>query len=183
VGGRGDVLAGVVGRPDAGLALKTPSSRESIKNSIGMTLKLILAGEFMMGSSEVEAPPDEKPQHDVRVSPFYLGTTEVTQAQYEAEMGNNPSWFSAKGGGKAKLASRSTDQNPVESDFWLDAVEFCNRLSDKEGLKSFYELEAGTARVPDWAGRVIACLPRRSGRTPVERIAQRRTRSGKMRRA
>ncbi len=73
-------------RSDAGPAVKTPSSQDSIKNSIGMTLKLIPAGEFMMGSpdDDKDAGIDEKPQHRVRISkPFYLGVYEVTQAQYK----------------------------------------------------------------------------------------------------
>ena len=59
-----------------------------------MTLKLIPAGEFLMGSpdDDKDADNDEKPQHRVRITrPFYLGVYEVTQAQYEAVMGNNPS--------------------------------------------------------------------------------------------
>ncbi len=154
-GGTGAAPAKTVGRPDVRPALKNPTSQGSIKNSIGMTLKLIPAGEFMMGSpdNDSQAGGDEKPQHRVRITrPFYLAVHEVTQAQYEAVMGNNPSAFSSTGGGKDKAAGQSTDQNPVENVSWLDAVEFCNKLSEKEGLKSFYELEAGTARVPDWKG-------------------------------
>ena len=86
-------------RPDAGPAVKTPSSQDSITNSIGMTLKLIPAGEFMMGSpdNDKDAGIDEKPQHRVRISKsFYLGVYEVTQAQYKAVMGNNPSNFLTK---------------------------------------------------------------------------------------
>ena len=114
-------------RPDAGLAVKNPSSQESIKNSIGMTLKLIPAGEFMMGSPDAdgEADGNEKPQHRVRITrPFYLGVHEVTQAQYKAVMGNIPSYFSSTGGGKDKVVGQPTDQNPVENVSWLDAVEF-----------------------------------------------------------
>ena len=73
-------------RSDAGPAVKTPSSQDSITNSIGMTLKLIPAGEFMMGSpdNDKDAGIDEKPQHRVRISKsFYLGVYEVTQAQYK----------------------------------------------------------------------------------------------------
>ena len=59
--------------------------RDSIKNSIEMTLDLIPAGEFFMGSPDeaIEAENNEIPFHRVRISkPFYLGVTEVTQAQY-----------------------------------------------------------------------------------------------------
>jgi serine/threonine protein kinase/formylglycine-generating enzyme required for sulfatase activity len=130
------------------------SSRGSIENSIGIKLKLIPAGEFMMGSpdSDPNAEPDEKPQHLVRITrPFYLGVHEVAQAQYEAVMGNNPSWFSATGGGKEKVAGQSTDRHPVEQISWLDAVKFCNRLSEKEGLKPFYEIKGDKVRVLDWS--------------------------------
>jgi formylglycine-generating enzyme required for sulfatase activity len=46
---------------------------------------------------------------------FYLGVHEVTQAQYEAVLGNNPSYFSATGGGKDEVAGQPTGQHPVEN--------------------------------------------------------------------
>ncbi len=138
-------------RINADDAVKAPSSQEPIKNSIGMTLKLIPPGEFMMGSTVGDA--DEHPRHRVRITrPFYLGVYEVTQKQYRDVMGSTPSRFSSNGDGKARVSGELIDNYPVESVSWLDAVEFCNRLSEKEGLKPFYEIEAETARVPDWAG-------------------------------
>jgi eukaryotic-like serine/threonine-protein kinase len=94
-----------------------------INNSIGMKLVLIPAGEFMMGSPEGDSSrfSDEQPQHLVRITKaYYLGVTEVTQTQYERVMGTNPSKF--KGA-----------QLPVEMVPWEDAVEFCRKLSEKEG--------------------------------------------------
>jgi WD40 repeat protein/formylglycine-generating enzyme required for sulfatase activity/serine/threonine protein kinase len=129
---------------------------ESIENSIGMTLKLIPAGSFLMGSADdaIEADSDEKPSHRVRISkPFCLGACEVTQGQYEAVMGNNPSHFSATGGGSDRVAGESTNQFPVENVSWLDAVQFCNRLSEKEGKKPFYEIDGANVRAPDWNGK------------------------------
>jgi formylglycine-generating enzyme required for sulfatase activity len=90
-----------------------------VTNSIGMKLKLIPPGEFLMGSadSDWDAGDAEKPQHTVWISKaFYLGVTEVTQEQYERVMGANPSTF--KGA-----------QLPVEKVSWDDAVEFCRKLS------------------------------------------------------
>ncbi len=115
-------------------------------------LKFMPAGTLLMGSSEGEkdAENDEKPQHHVRITrPFYLGVYEVTQAQYQVVMGNNPSWFAASGGGKEGVAGQSTDRNPVESVSWLDAVKFCNRLGEMEGQAAFYELKGEYVRVPD----------------------------------
>ena len=64
----------------------------------------------MMGSPDDDnnAGNEEKPQHRVLIGKsFYLGVYEVIQAQYEAVMGNNPSYFSPNGGGKDKVeASR-----------------------------------------------------------------------------
>ena len=93
------------------------------KNSIGMEFVLIAAGTFQMGcSSEAEdCAGDEKPRHEVTISrPFYLGKYEVTQAQWEAVMGDNPSRF--------KGANR-----PVDSVSWEDAQTFIQKLNAKEG--------------------------------------------------
>jgi len=87
----------------------------------GVTMEFVLipAGWFNMGS--VEGIDNAAPQHRVRITrPFYLGKHEVTQAQYQAVMGANPSFF--KG-----------DNLPVDTVSWDDAQEFCKRLSQKEG--------------------------------------------------
>ena len=59
------------------------------------------------------------------VSSFYIAETEVTQALYKSVMGKNPSGFAG-------------ESRPVEHVSWYDAVEFCNRLSEKEGLEKCY---------------------------------------------
>jgi formylglycine-generating enzyme required for sulfatase activity len=96
-----------------------------ITNSIGMKLVYMPPDKFMMGSppNEKGRYSDEGPQHRVEISRgFYMGVTEVTQAQYRAIMGSNPSHF--KGDEK---------ELPVESISWNDAAEFCKKLSQKEG--------------------------------------------------
>ena len=88
-------------------------------NSIGMKFVLIPSGEFMMGSPEddPDKEPNETPQHRVRITrPFYLGVHEVTQAQYEKVMGENPARFE----GPAL---------PVIMVSWNDATAFCAKLS------------------------------------------------------
>jgi formylglycine-generating enzyme required for sulfatase activity len=116
---------------------------KEIINSIGMKLVLIPAGEFPMGSpdSDPDADTDEKPQHPVRITrPFYMGATEVTQGQYEAVTGADPSHF------------KGSDDLPVETVSWLDAINYCNALSRKEGLPPFYRVQAETVEVPDGNG-------------------------------
>ena len=69
----------------------------SYTNSLGMTFILLPAGTFTMGSpsSELGRDSDEGPQHQVSLTqPFYMQQTEVTQSQWEAVMGSNPSEFS-----------------------------------------------------------------------------------------
>ena len=70
---------------------------------------------------------DEQPQHPVKITrPFFLGTHPVTQGQYEAIMGSNPSHF------------KGWDDLPVEHVSWLDAVNFCNEMSEKDKRTPFY---------------------------------------------
>ncbi len=95
----------------------------SIENSIGMTLKLIPAGEFMMGSpdSDKDAGNDEKPPHRVQITrPFYLGAYEVTQGQFRAVTGANPSGL------------KGSDDLPMEFVSWEDAMAFCSKLNELE---------------------------------------------------
>jgi formylglycine-generating enzyme required for sulfatase activity len=87
-------------------------------------------GIFLMGSSE-EAYKTNERVHEVRVSSFFIGETEVTQALWQDIMGNNPSRFAGDG-------------QPVDSVSWLDAVRFCNALSEKEGRLPAYEISGNT---------------------------------------
>ena len=93
-----------------------------------MELVKIPAGSFVMGSPESErGRRDNELQHKVVLTkPFYMGKFPVTQAQYEAVMGVNPSTF--KGEGEGVLSD-----NPVELVSWDDAQEFCKRLSKSAG--------------------------------------------------
>ena len=81
---------------------------------------VIASGDFEMGSDE----PDEKPLHRVNVEAFALAKTEVTQGQWRAIMGNNPSFFDECG-----------DNCPVEKVNWNDAQDYVRKLSEKTGQK------------------------------------------------
>ncbi len=90
----------------------------------GVSFKMIAVegGTFLMGSpeSDAEAPDDEKPQHEVTLSNYYIGETEVTQELWEAVMGSNPSSFVGP-----KL--------PVEKVTWDDCQAFIGKLNAQTG--------------------------------------------------
>ncbi len=128
----------------------------AVANHCGMSFVLVPAGIFSMGSPEDEEGRwDNEPQHEVEVSrSVYMAKTEVTQSQYLTVMGANPSGF--KG-----------DDRPVESVSWLQALEFCNRLSELEMLEpayaidgrdvTFHGLQSPGYRLPSEAEWELAC--------------------------
>jgi formylglycine-generating enzyme required for sulfatase activity len=108
-----------------------------------------------MGSpdSDPDAAGDEKPRHQVQITrPFFLHRTKVTQEEYEAVMQTNPSRFSAKGRSQAKVRGTDTRRHPVESISWLDAVRFCNRRSERDGLPPYYRIEGTEVSVKGGPG-------------------------------
>ena len=121
---------------------------------INMEFVKIPSGTFIMGTSKeqfdkiVEDGPDspekikdETPQHEVTISqPFYMGKYEVTQAQWKAVMGTNPSRF--KG-----------DKRPVESVSWNDARQFIQKLNEREKDKSGLQCRLPTEAEWEYAAR------------------------------
>jgi formylglycine-generating enzyme required for sulfatase activity len=102
---------------------------------------LIPAGEFLMGSADSEKGrfPDEGPQHRVRITkPFYLGKYLITQEQWQAVMGNNPSNFKGP-------------NNPVECVSWDDCQTFLEKLNAKIGV------QGGKFELPTEAQWEYAC--------------------------
>ena len=98
---------------------KTPPKPGAVvKNQMGIEMVYIPPGEFMMGSENREK--DERPVHRVTISQaFYIGRYEVTQAQWQAAMGDNPSHFKNCGG-----------NCPLEDVSWDDAQNFINKLNE-----------------------------------------------------
>ena len=118
-----------------------------ITNSIGMKLRLIPPGEFMMGSPESEMGryTDEK-QHKVQITKaFYLGKYEVTQGEWKTLMDTQP-W-------KGNVYVEEGDDYAATHVSWNDAVDFCEKLTRKEGR---------TYRLPTEAEWEYAC---RGGKT------------------
>ena len=98
----------------------------------------VLGGKFFtMGSNETPAETytemtgREAPAHQVILTCFYIGKHTVTQAQYRELTGTNPGNFTG-------------DNLPVHNVSWYDAVEFCNKLSEEEGLIKAYTINKGT---------------------------------------
>ena len=98
-----------------------------ITNSIGMKLVPIAKGKFQMGSLfREEGYRLAEQRHDVTLTQdYYLGSFEVTQAQYSKLMGNNPSKFQGE-----QVNHVDSSNHPVDQISWDDAVEFCKRLSE-----------------------------------------------------
>jgi formylglycine-generating enzyme required for sulfatase activity/uncharacterized caspase-like protein len=96
--------------------------KEDLGNNITLEMVQIPGGSFMMGSPESEKgwTQDQSPQHQVNVPGFSMGKFVMTQEQYQQIMGNNPSRFSGA-------------KRPVEQVSWNNAVEFCQKLSQKTG--------------------------------------------------
>jgi formylglycine-generating enzyme required for sulfatase activity len=129
-------VAGVGAEPgnlwwqDGKVILEPPPITITLPNNVKLDMVWIAPGEFVMGSPDSEngRGSNEGPQTRVRLSKgYWLGKYEVTQAQWQALMGNNPSHF--KGGNL-----------PVEKVSWNDAMEFCKRLT---------ELERRAGRLPE----------------------------------
>lgn len=112
-------------------------------SSSGINLLLIRPGQFLMGTSceDPRAQFQERPLHIAEIKqPYYLGTYEVTQAQYKFVMGINPSWFSAEGTGQNEVKDLDTSMFPIESLSWYDALRYLNTLSELELLSPYYSL-------------------------------------------
>ncbi len=123
--------AGMIIVPFMTLAAVFGVSAQNMKSgSVPEEMVLVPAGMFMMGSNNGDS--DEKPPHRVTISkPFYIGKYEVTQAEWESVMGHNPSNW--KG-----------DNLPVECVIWEDAVDYCNKRSESEGLTPCYNGDGST---------------------------------------
>jgi formylglycine-generating enzyme required for sulfatase activity len=135
------LLSAAVGGPLSGGPLSggpgstSKGASRLVRNSIGMTFVRVPAGTFRMGD-DTSGRSFEGPVHEVRITrPFYISVTPVTQAQYEAAKGKNPSKFTRSHGGGA--------EHPVEHVTWDQAFRFCDKLSrmaDEQVHRRHYRL-------------------------------------------
>ena len=123
------------------------SAQAAAEASAAGNMVSIAAGRFVMGD---KAQPDAKP-HEVEISAFHVDKYLVTQDQYQKIMGENPSRWKGT-------------NNPVEQVRWSDAVRFCNKRSEQEGLRPCYDLktwkcdfDADGYRLPTEAEWEYAC--------------------------
>ncbi|NEN92600.1 MAG: SUMF1/EgtB/PvdO family nonheme iron enzyme [Okeania sp. SIO3H1] len=95
---------------------------ENLGNGVTLEMVKIPAGRFLMGSPDKEAGryDNEGPQHYVDVPEFFMGKYPITQVQWQAVMGNNPSKFEG-------------ENHPVETVNWYKATEFCQKVSQITG--------------------------------------------------
>lgn len=95
--------------------------QQNVTNSVGIELVPIAGGSYVMGS---ETGGDEAPSRQVTVAPFYLGKYEVTQAQWQAVMGYNPSAY-------------RHPQRPVDQVTWLEVQSFIDKLNRAENTSRY----------------------------------------------
>jgi len=131
-----------------------PSAPQSFALDLGNKVKLemiaIPGGSFWMGSPDGVGSDDERPRHQVAIEPFWMSKYPITQTQYQAIAGKNPSNF--KG-----------NQRPVEQVSWWETIAFCEKLEEKSDrvfrLPSEAEWEyacrAGT-ETPFYFGKTIS---------------------------
>ena len=110
----------------------TKSAEENSNMETQDGFVLINGGTYTMGSPDNEPERDaDEIQHDVTVDSFYLSATELTQEEYQAVMGENPSENQGAG-------------LPVENVSWYDAIAYCNARSEAEGLTPCYTISGTT---------------------------------------
>jgi formylglycine-generating enzyme required for sulfatase activity len=136
---------------------------EEIADGITLDLMVIPGGTFAMGSPEGEGDDDEKPQHEVTVEPFLMGTYAVTQAQWKAVV-NLPKVDSELQVDPARFKGSN---RPVETVSWNDAVEFCKRLSQHTGREYRLPTEAEW----EYACRAGTTTPFHTGKTLTSDLA------------
>jgi|GEM_PF-688804 len=103
----------------------------------GLEMVFVRGGCYQMGDTFGDGGSDEKPVHEVCVDDFYIGKYEVTQGQWKAIMGNNPSYFKACG-----------DNCPVESVSWNDVQDFIRKLNERTKNNPQAPFVKGEFRLP-----------------------------------
>lgn len=113
---------------------RATESQKRVLGDLVANMVRVEGGTFTMGATSEQgsdADSDENPTHQVTLSDYYIGRYEVTQAQWEAVMGNNPSYYKNNG-----------SNCPVENVSWNDCRDFIERLNSLAGMNFRLPTEA-----------------------------------------
>lgn len=132
--------------------------------SITHKMVLIQGGSFEMGDWSGDGEPDERPVHTVKLSDFYIGRYEVTVEEYmvfvNATNSHYPDWL--REGGKYNIDTGSNDYykhfgnaltngtHPIVGVSWLNAVSYCNWLSEQDNYRPVYTIINRDNVIADW---------------------------------
>lgn len=118
--------------------INAPKTETFTVNGVSFTMVNVEGGTFIMGASDddSEAYEFERPAHEVTLSSYAIGQTEVTQALWQAVMGSNPSEFTPTNGYAENLS------RPVDLVCWDDCQEFILRLNAVTGKQFRLPTEA-----------------------------------------
>ena len=122
------------------LALVKADKTIALPRNVKLELVKVEAGSFEMSAADGENESDEVPHRATLTKDFYLAQTEVTQAQWKAVMGANPSEF--KG-----------DDLPVEHVSWNDAMSFCEKLNSSGKAPNGWKFTLPTETQWEYAAR------------------------------
>ena len=114
-------------------SLQVEGYREELGGGVALTMVKIPAGSFRMGSpvDEPERSEDEGPQHEVTLGAFFMAQTPITQAQWRVVAG----WQKVGRDLEPDPSKFKGANRPVEQVSWIDALEFCRRLSQRTGQR------------------------------------------------
>lgn len=130
------ILTTILGVPSPGGEPDKPVTGETktyTVNGVSFKMVKVSGGTFSMGATDeqgTKGEADENPVHQVTLSDFWIGETEVTESLWKAVMGSNPSY------------SRKGDNYPVENISWNDCQTFINKLNSLSGEQFFLPTEA-----------------------------------------
>ncbi len=149
----------------------TPFSKGDFKDP-GIEMVYVKGGCYQMGDTFGDGNSDEKPVHEVCPDDFYIGKYEVTQGQWKAIMGNNPSYFKDCG-----------DNCPVEQVSWNDAQEFIRKLNQRTKNNPQAPFGKGEFRLPteaewEYAARSGGKSEKYSGGNDIDSVAWYNSNSG-----
>jgi sulfatase modifying factor 1 len=119
-------------------------SKDEDVNQVPPGMVWISGGSFGMGSPDGEGAADEHPHHAVKVNGFYMDKTEVTQAEYEHVMGQNPTYF------------KDCPNCPAENVAWIGANEYCKKVGKRLPTEAEWEYaaRAGTQTKYYWGNEM-----------------------------